>query len=247
MIIDDWCRIIWQAAAAPTLVITGVRKISSNFHFEITGLSGAPDYKDLGYTAAKGRQLERNYWNQELVDAGIEKLKGRKDKPHTSVTIPLQGSEKDSRSQGHCMIAMVVTEIPKSSTVDIFYRSTELTQKFLADLIFLSHKLPPVFEAMEIEPSVIRFHFANVYLSAVFAPIFLRYESNPGGFFDYLELKDPKFYRTYGLATRRFFNETHNYTYRSRVKQFEYFKEFVDQEKVAGLKLTLQRLKGRGR
>lgn len=244
--IEHWKQLIWAAAAHPTLVISGVRKIAQDLTFEIPGsaLSKDLDYTDICYTAAKGRQLTRNYWNQEGVDAAVEKLLSRRGKDHSSVSIQLQGGAKDSRSQGFCMQNMVITVTPNLSTVDIYYRSTELVQKFLADLIFFSNVLPPIFERLGIEPKVIRFKFANVYLSAVFMPIFIRYEDDPHGFFKHLQKHDPKFFRTCGLATRRFFNETHNYTYRTRVKMFEYWKEYVDPKKVKPLGTMLSTLKG---
>jgi hypothetical protein len=221
-----------------------VRKVAADqsFELEFSDLTGSKlKYTDICYTKAKGTQLNRNYWDQEGVDAAVTKLASRSDKPHSSVSIQLQNGAKDSRSQGYCMQNMVITTTPDTCTVDIYYRSTELIQKFLADLIFFSEKLPEIFEKLGREPSVIRFKFANVYLSAVFMPIFFRYETDPLGFFQHLERSDPKFYRTCGLATRRFFNPDHNYTYRTRVKMFEYWKEHVTpsaalQKKLAGLK-----------
>lgn len=245
--LEQWKQLIWAAAERPSAAISGVRKIVSDLAFEIPGevLTPGLDYTDLCYTAAKGRQLTRNYWNPEEVDAAVSKLQSRKGKDHSSVSIQLRGQEKDSRSQGYCMQNLVITVMPTASAVDIYYRSTELVQKFLADLIFFSRVLPPIFEELGIEPSVIRFKFANAYLSAVFMPIFLRYEDDPHGFFKHLQKHDPRFYRTCGLATRRFFNETHNYTYRTRVKMFEYWKEHVDQKKVKSLGTMLATLKGK--
>jgi len=242
--IDHWRQLIWDAAASPSLAISGVRKICSDISFEIPWadlIASKMTYQDICYTAAKGRQLQRNYWDQAEVDAAVTKLLSRKGKDHSSVSIQMRGQVKDSRSQGFCMQNTVITLTPTVCTIDIYYRSTELVQKFLADLIFFADKFPAIFEQLGRTPTVIRFKFANVYLSAVFMPIFLRYESDPLGFFQHLQRSDPKFFRTCGLATRRFFNETHNYTYRTRVKMFEYWKEHVKpnkhlQKMLAGLK-----------
>lgn len=242
--IKHWTQFIWKISHAKTLAVTGVRKVVADQAFELPWKALTASkwaYTDLCYTKAKGSQLNRNYWNQGAVDAAVEKLLGRTDKPHSSVSIQLQGGVKDSRSQGYCMQNLVITLTPDSCAVDIYYRSTEVIQKFAADLVFFADKLPQIFAKLGREPSVIRFKFANVYLSAVFMPIFLRYESDHLGFFQTLERIDPKFYRTCGLATRRFFNPDHNYTYRTRVKMFEYWKEHVTpnaslQKKFAGLK-----------
>ncbi len=249
--IDHWKTFIWMVAQSPTLLISGVRKISQDLSLEIPyeALAGSKElsFEDIGYTRGKYRQLARNYWDEEAVEAAMQKLESRKDKPHTSVSIQLKNGTKDSRSQGFCMQNMVITHAPgsyPSCTVDIYYRSTEATQKFLADLIFFAEVLPPLFERVGIRPSVIRFKFANVYLSAVFMPIFLRFENDPVGFFDGLEDSDPRFYRTCGLATSKFFKETHNYSYRTRVKMFEYAREHISEKKFSLLKKRLSGLKG---
>ena len=228
--INHWRKLIWKAAAAPTLAISGVRKICADISFEIPWealVESGLTYQDICYTAAKGRQLQRNYWDQAEVDAAVAKLLSRKGKDHSSVSIQMRGQVKDARSQGFCMQNTVITLTPDVCTIDIYYRSTELVQKFLADLIFFGDKFPAIFEQLGRTPTVVRFKFANVYLSAVFMPIFLRYETQPVKFFEMLAGHDPKFFRTCGLATRRFFNATHNYTYRTRVKMFEYWKEHV--------------------
>ncbi len=243
--LNHWRRLIWKASQHPVLAISGVRKIAANLTFELPWdelVASTIDYKDICYTAAKHRQLLRNYWDQEEVDAAFLKLYTRRGKDHSSVSIQMRNGAKDSRSQGFCMQNTVVTMTPAVCTIDIYYRSTELIQKFLADLIFFREQLPINFERLGRTPSVVRFHFANVYLSAVFMPIFLRYETDPMGFFQALQRADPKFFRTCGLATRRFFNDTHNYSYRTRVKMFEYYKEHVTTNR--GLQKMLAGLKG---
>ena len=236
--INHWLGLVSKVSTMPVMLITGVRKIVENVTFTIPVsclYSPSPDFTDICYTKSKFTQLNRVYWDSEGVDAAVEKLTGRKDKPHTSVSIQLRSGEKDSRSQGFCMQNMVITQVGSYSVVDVYYRSTEVLQKFLADLIFFKRVLPDVFNRMKIEPKEIRFHFANVYLSAVFMPIFVRYSSDPVEFFKQLEQSDPKFHRTCGLSVSKFLKETHNYTYRTRVKMFEYFKEYVDPKKTLAI------------
>lgn len=245
--IEAWRGLVWQAAAAPTLCVSGVRKIISDLHWSIDwGDLITPDlnFTDICYTSAKLRQLERNYWNVEGFEAAFTKLAARKGKDHTSVSIQLQADEKDSRSQGFCMQNMVITQTKDVLLVDVYYRSTEVLQKFLADLILFSQKLPPMFTALGRNPTQVRFHFANMYLSAVFMPILMRYEPDPVGFFKELQKGDPRFFRTCGLSTRVFFRDSHNYTYRTRVKMFDYWKKHVDPGMVKSLGTFLDKLKG---
>lgn len=245
--INQWTELIWKVASTKTLVISGVRKIVSDIQFQLTWdqlNSCELKYSDICYTPSKEKQLLRNYWNEDEVEAAVEKLLSRKGKVHSSVSIQLRGREKDSRSQGYCMQNMVITITPEKSYVDIYYRSTEVIQKFLADLIFFSRMLPKIFDKIGVSPDLVRFKFANVYLSSVFIPIFIRYEENPDGFFLWLKRHDLRFYRTCGLSTRKFFNEDHNYSYRTRVKMFEYWKEHVDHKKVRSLQNRLSTLTG---
>lgn len=222
-----WLEFVRQVAQSPGMV-TGVRKVAFDQKFELTWeelTSSKLTYEDLGYTRTKGRQLERIYWPVPEVEAAFAKLASRKGKPHSSVAIQLKNGIKDSRSQGRCLQNMVVTQTDKLLYVDIFYRSTEVIQKFLADLVFFSQKLPTYFPGRK--PNAVRMHFANTYLSAVFVPILLRYDPDPMEFFTTLKEQDPKFFRTFGLAARRNFNPTCVYNYRTRVKQWEYHQEHV--------------------
>lgn len=245
-VLTKWLAFTRQVAYAPGM-ITGVRKVAFDLKLELTWdeLAECPlDYTDIGYTKAKGRQLERIYWPVLDVEMAFAKLESRKSKPHSSVAIQLKNGIKDSRSQGRCLQNMVITQTDKLLYVDIFYRSTEALQKFLADLIFFSKKLPAYFPGRK--PDAIRLHFANAYLSAVFAPIFLRYDPDPVEFFTTLKEADPKFFRTFGLATRRNFNPTCVYNYRTRVKQWEYHQEHVGNvsPKMKPLVKMLSTLKG---
>lgn len=209
-------------------MVTGVRKVAFDQRMVLTWdqLVNCPlTYEDIGFTAAKGRQLERIYWPQEDFQAAIEKLRSRVSKPHSSVAVQMASGVKDSRSQGYCLQNMVITQTPKHLHIDIFYRSTEAIAKFLADLIFFSRKLPPLFDR---KPTHITFHFANSYVSALFAPILLRYHSKPLDFFIQVSKEDPKFFRTFGLSTRRNFGDINPYSYRTRSKMWDYQHQFIN-------------------
>src|SRR6185369_17131685 len=150
-----WRTLIWHAASLPTFTLSGVRKIVSDVAFQIPWdalVNTKLSYADLHYTLAKRRQLARNYWDQEEVDAAREKLVAREGKKdHTSVSIQLRGQKKDSRSQGYCMQNLVISMSRTALEVDVYYRSTELIQKFAADLVFFSEQLPPLFEQLSLK------------------------------------------------------------------------------------------------
>ena len=116
--------------------------------------------------------------------------------------------------------------------------------KFLADLIFFCKVLPPIFEELGLEPELIRFKFANAFISALYQPVFLRFEQNPVGFYKHLQKHDPRFFRTYSLASSKYLKEEHSYTYRMRIRMFEYTKQWVSQDKLNSLKPFFVGLRG---
>lgn len=246
--LEHWKRFHWQMAEAETLVVLGVRKIVGDVSFELPGkcLHTDLDFNDISFRGNnKFNQLKRVYWNQESVGAAVEKLLSRKDSSHASAAVQLQAGDKDSRSSGYCMQNMVITISKERSFVDIYYRSTEVSLKFLADLIFFSRMLPPVFEELGIQPEVIRFKFANAFMSALFQPIFLRFEEDPVGFYKHLKKHDPRFFRTYGLASSKYSLKEHNYNFRSRILMFEYVKKHVPEWKLKALQPIIGNLKGK--
>lgn len=175
----------------------GVRKICQGVTWEINRAKMAVDgsdwpeltYQDLGYGTNKAKQLQRNYFDPEEVARVRLQLQKRGRAAFTAVAMNMKAGKKDSRSMGHCMQTMVISRTPKVTTVEMQYRSTEAILKFGGDVVFL----PWVFEQLDIDPSVVRFHFANAYLSGVFFPtLFTTW--NPISFLETLWTHDQKLF-----------------------------------------------------
>jgi len=82
----DLCH---KVAAHPQGIYTGVRKVVQGVSHEIHALPKV-DLAQLGYRGTgqgKIKQLMRNYWNQEHIDSGRQKLMARKVYPHISVAV----------------------------------------------------------------------------------------------------------------------------------------------------------------
>lgn len=93
-------------------------------------------------------------------------------------------SKKRKASMGPCMVAITATHIKKANngksvtSVSVFYRSTEVVQKFGADLIFLHDIIFPALIPEEIMPiTEVNFHFTNSYFSPAFIPVLYKYMS----------------------------------------------------------------------
>lgn len=197
--------------------------------------------EELGYNPkSKMGQLKRNYYNEESLKAANEKLKSRMDgkKYQTSVAASTQGGKKDERSQGHCMLQVVVTHFTEGLTgkgkhfltVDIHYRSTELIKKFGADLVFLNQVLiPELLRDIDIPIREVRFYFSNLFVSSLFLPV-LYYMKDPVELLQLVEQEDPDFFKkcmmqTKSLALRNF----DHYSYRTRREMHHMFLKLCDE------------------
>lgn len=225
--VHPWIKLV-ETAAFGEGVYTGVRKIIPRLTFKLPYPCQGLVYSDLMYRGSKEAQLNRNYWNLESIEAGRNKLLERSGKPHSSVTISMNAASKQSISQGFCMIALVLT-VTNEMRADMYYRSTEVIQKFAADLVFLSDRLPQIFKGLP-KPDHVQFTFSNLYVSAMFLPIFLRFHPDPVGFFEALKISDPRFYKTCQSAVLKYFQKEHNYTYRTRVNLFEYWRKHLGKQ-----------------
>lgn len=222
----DLCH---KVAAHPQGIYTGVRKVVQGVSHEILTLPEV-DLAQLGYRGGKVAQLMRNYFNREEVGAAKTKLKARRSSPHTSVALNTLGEKKDTRSQGHCLRSIVITQTPKWTEVDILYRSTEVIQKHTADYALF----PIILDQLELAhaPRVFRLYFANCFLTALFAPILFQH-TDPIEFYEFLKSRDPRYYRTFLGASSKFFEPVNRYSYKHRVKMWEIAQAKLDCKRLA--------------
>lgn len=225
-----WAGFIAHVSAMPARTYSGVRKIVDNTHFEVPGVDffAVPGvtFEDLSFTErGKMGQLMRNYFDPLEWDKAVIKVRERKGKPHTSVAIRLTAAGKDSRSQGFCMQSLVLSMTKDCNTIDVFYRSTEVIQKFCADLLFFNRVIPErLLLPLGMSPrdiQVVRFHFANAYLSCVFLPTAMRFQ--PGGAVGWLESfrkADPRMWRTACMVAARYMRTVNVYNYVTQKKQY---------------------------
>lgn len=211
--------LIYRIAGTPQekSLYTGVRKIVQGVTYEMTELPKV-NLEQLGYRGGKIRQLMRNYFNDEEVEAAKTKLAARRKSPHTSIALNTLGQNKDTRSQGHCIRSIVITQTPHWTEVDILYRSTEIIQKHMADYALI----PMILERAGLAhtPRVYRLYFANVFLTALFAPLLFQH-TDPIKFYEFLRARDPKYFKTFLNATAKFYEKECRYSYKHRVKMWD--------------------------
>jgi len=205
------------AIAHPALLYTGPRKMLQDITFEVPmDRWKRIEYSDLGYGSNKQKQLVRTYWNETEANRVREVLARRTDQSFTSVAMSLRNQAKDSRSMGWCMNSLVVTRMRRErfESVEIQYRSSELTLKFGGDLCFV----PWMFKELGLAPKITRFRFSNAYFSGVyFAYLSSFWPGGPVRFLEYLWKNDRELFRH---GTGHFFRSTS-----ARNQEFKYSPE----------------------
>lgn len=191
-------HIVSQALQTDAFVYQGVRKILNGVTVGSIGLP-AVKFEDLGYGPNKFKQLCRNYVNEEEFARVRAILNKRRDQSFTSVALSMRGKPKDARSQGHCILSVVITRSKEEERVEVQYRSTELVLKFGGDLAFL----PWVFDQVGVDCHSnlpVTFRFANCYLSGVYFPYVAKFWE-PVSFLQAVRKDDP---RLFAQGTRFF-------------------------------------------
>ena len=218
MLID----LIYKACEKPAFVIHGVRKIVQGLYYEHHGPIHAQDIlTELGYKPVKVTRLMNLYYNAEEVKKAKEKLKQREGEEHSSVSVLTRNMAKTHpASQGWCIQNITISESyhrkKRTVTADIFYRSTELIQKFGADLSLINN----YYEALEVQPEITRFYFSNAYVSAVFFPLLFQFTDGPK-LLAHIKQHDDRFHYLACKAISRYLDPVNRYTYQAQAKQWE--------------------------
>lgn len=155
----------YQVADKPTAGYQAIGKVVQDVTFSLDRLPGW-SLADWGYGRNKIAQLTRNYVNEEEFDRVRSVLTKRGTGKYTSVAVSLRGKPKDSRSQGWCMLSLVISRTKEWTRVEVQYRTTELILKFAADVWFLGE----LCKSLEVSPSRYTFRFANCALSGAYFP-----------------------------------------------------------------------------
>lgn len=193
------------AARAETTGYQAIGKVVQNLTLSAPTLPNW-DLSDWGYGSNKKTQLDRNYWNPEEIERVKSILKRRSASKYTSVAVSLRGKPKDARSQGWCMLSLVISRYKDWSSVEVQYRTTELILKFAADVWYLRVLL----EEIGVEPNMYRFRFANCALSGAYFPYLA----------DKLDLVD--FLRKVKAADDEFFLRTTRFLLKSSYRKDQY-------------------------
>lgn len=233
-----WAEFIRELSTETPEAYVQIRKIFRDLTWEVPfdqwdGCSLKPE--NLGYAPgdSKMRQLKRNYLNVDELVKARDSLLTRSSKQQSCITARFGNQEKDSRSQGFCMQTITLNHISKPEegkpqfVVELYYRSTEIGQKFYADLMFLDEVIFPILLEGLPKPDVIRFKFSTLYLSSMFLPIVMQVLDVVDYMSDVKETDNKWFTRCVRIAVSKWLVEECGYNYRTRAKMHDVFREYV--------------------
>lgn len=234
----DWAIPLYDAVAkAPTIGWQAIGKVVQDITFESKRLP-VWTLEDWGYGSNKAKQLVRNYINKEEFDRVRDILKRRSTSKYTSVAVSLRGAPKDSRSQGWCMLSLVISRYKNWSSVEVQYRTTELVLKYAAD-VWLLRKLLTEFD---IKPDVCRFRFANCALSGAYFP-YLVDKTDLCGFLAKTYKADPEFFfRTTRFLLKSSYREDQFHPFSPERMSHRFLWERADRQQITKIRKFLEPL-----
>lgn len=238
-LMQHWSNFVLDLCCTVPTAYVQIRKMFNNITWEVPfedfdGIDIPSESLAYASWKSKFRQLDNNYLNQEEFEKCNAKAVDRKSKIQTCVTARFGNKEKKKESMGFCMqtISLNLLKQPVEGNpkfvVEVYYRSTEVGQKFLADLKYLHERVLPILLKDMPQPDVIRFRFCTMYMSSMFLPILLQY-TDPVKTFDAIAAGDSHWWkRTVRQALYRWLHSEENpYNWRTQKLQWESFDKLV--------------------
>jgi superfamily I DNA and/or RNA helicase len=129
---------------------------------------------DLGYTTNKMTTLRKNYVDDELLSLGRNTLLAQleAEKAYVSASFSFITGRKNASFKSYCLMSAAVIKDKTGVSINVFYRATEATKKFGADLIMLrdvfTEYIPK--ELLQ-EIKYVRFYLSLMYVVPIYYPL----------------------------------------------------------------------------
>ena len=180
------------------------RNVSLTFDFDAKKFKSLK-ISDAGYTKSKLSLLRKLYYLEPSVEMAKKLwLKRVASKKYGSVSFSCYGHDVKGNVEGKtprgsvmgpCLQSVVLTFTEKRKTsVNVYYRSTELFKKYPADLVFIRDQLLVDFDFTNAPIQDITFVFANVTIHPMYAVTFLPHLEDPIKWLEKVKKKDKYFY-----------------------------------------------------
>lgn len=250
-----WSDFLLKLCTTPPAAYVQIRKMFNGECLEVdydtfnTGISLSASTVAYASWTSKFGQLDRNYFNEDEFSKFRAKFIGRISKEQTCLTARFGNQEKKKESMGFCMQTISFNFLRKPTpgtpkfVIEVYYRSTETGQKFLADLKYLQERLIPyLLEGVPIKPDLIRFRFCTLYMSSMFLPILFQVR-DPVEIVKAVQEHDPHWYdRTVSQALGRWLQDENPYNWQTQAKQWVNFNNNVKPNLTPQQLRTLKRL-----
>lgn len=208
---DRWIKICENLSATPADFYAACRKIIRNESVRFPASKWHNDLKleDIGYTTNKLNRLIKDYKHPESHNKAIElweHFTKRGSYSSASFTtynhLVKAGATSPSEkveTRGPCLQSVVLSLIPigrgeRRTSIDVFYRTTEIFKKFPADLLLIQHLLEP-FDFTEAPIESINMHFAGITCHPMYVIVPAALANDPVDFFEKIKKSDKKFFQ----------------------------------------------------
>lgn len=204
---QEWLDLCLDYSRRPADFYSGCRKILRGRSVTFETWEDDLAIADCGFTKSKLTMLRKGYLHEESRDKAVELWAGRVEKGrYGSVGFHcynhlVKGGDIDTKRSkrasvmGPCIQAVTLTLSDKGKTsIDIFYRTTELFKKFPADLVFLRDELLAPFDLNNAPLETINFYFANVTCHPMYFVTVLPMLEDPVAELDRIKDGDQRFF-----------------------------------------------------
>ncbi len=220
--LNHWIRTALHLSREPADFYSGARKIIRG---RVICFGDPPDKRpviaDCGFTKSKLTALRRGYYHEESIAAAQmlwERRLAQRKYGSVGITtynhfIKTDPNKKSKRASvmGPCIQSVTLTLLnDRTTTVDVFYRTTEYYKKFPADLVFLRDMLLPNFDFTGAPISSVRFYFANITCHPMYFVTIIPHLKDPLRELDRIKGDDPYFYAWVVKWTARYVCEEHS-------------------------------------
>lgn len=232
---EEWLDFARACAMRPADFYSGARKIIRTRTITFENIKPDLLIGDCGFGKSKLTMLRKSYLHEESRNVAVELWDGRLDRAkygsvgfhcynhyvkgmgqasywenHNNKKIAEHKRAKRASVMGPCIQAVNLTLLKKGETsIDIYYRTTEVFKKFPADLVFIRDELLAPFNFDTAPIQSIHFHFANVTVHPMYAVTMLPLLEDPVEFLASLKKRDEYFFNWVCKWTARYVCDEH--------------------------------------
>lgn len=215
--LQQWIGHCTKLARQPADFYSGARKILRGTQLIYDELDESIQPEHAGYTKMKMGLLKKLYLHVESRDVALELWDKRLGQGkygsvgftcynHLIKSDPTKQSKRAS-TMGPCLQSIVLTLMPNGNTsVDVFYRTTELFKKYPADLVFIRDTL---LDGFDIKLEDMTHHIANLTAHPQYYVTIIPHQRDPLRDLDRIREADPHFFNWAVKWTARYLCPEH--------------------------------------